>query len=146
MRKIAFILVVSLIVSSCKKDSESFGDTPEIGFNRIYPAQVKEYVDKFYIEIAYKDGNGDLGSANPDSSNITVTDTRSNLEYGFRLRDLSTPNGDPNIKGTLIIEMPPTAILDSANTTENTTFTVVVEDQKGNLSNKVETGRLTITR
>ena len=146
MRKILIIVIASFFMVSCGEDEETFSDTPEIGFIKIYPTTIKEYKDKFFIDISYKDGNGDLGSANPDKTTITVTDTRIDLDYHFRLRDLSTPNGSPNIKGTLMIEMPPTAVLEDGKTTESATFKVKMEDQNGNVSNVVTTTSVTVEK
>jgi len=146
MRKIFIIAIASLFFFSCEKEEDSFSDTPEISFVKIYPLVVKEYKDKFFIDISYKDGNGDLGSADPDKTTITVTDTRIGLDYRFRLRDLSTPNGSTNIKGVLIIEMPPTAVLGDGKTSETATFTVKMEDQKGNESNTIKTSEIKVEK
>jgi hypothetical protein len=147
MKKILYsIIFATLILSSCSKDDNSFSDTPKIGFNKIYPASVQEFKDKFFIEISYKDGNGDLGSSNPDETNIIVTDKRMGLDYKFRLRDLSTPNGNPNIEGVFVIEMPPTAIVDDNNTEESVSFDVVLTDQSGETSNIVSTSSITVLR
>lgn len=146
MKKVIIIIWVSVVFFSCGKEEDTFSDTPEIGFIKIYPAVVKEYQDKFYIDISYKDGNGDLGSADPDETTITVTDTRIDLDYHFRLRDLSTPNGSPNIKGILMIEMPPTAVLEDGKTNEIAVFTVKMEDQMGNVSNVITTGGIRVEK
>ena len=146
MRKILILFIASFFFFSCKEDEGSFSDVPEITFIKIYPTTVKEYKDKFYIDISYKDGNGDLGSADPDNTTITVTDNRMGLDYHFRLRDLSTPNGSPNIKGVLMIEMPPTAVLEDGKTSETATFSVKMEDQKGNESNTITTASIKVEK
>lgn len=146
MRKSVMIVLACLVLGACSQDPTSFTDQPEIGFMSIKPAVVKEFNDKFYIEVSYKDGDGNLGHPDPDMPSVFVTDLRSDLVYSFRLRDLSTPNGEPNIKGTLTIEMPPTAVLEEGKNSENANFSVVIKDQDGNESNVVTTSSILVEK
>lgn len=146
MRKIFVVLLASFMFQACTPEETTFSDVPEIGFISIKPAVVKEFNDKFFIEISYKDGDGNLGNPDPDEPSIYVTDLRNDLKYSFRLRDLSTPNGEPNIKGTLIIEMPPTAILTDGETSEMANFSVSISDQDGQESNVINTSSIKVEK
>ncbi len=110
MKNLLYLFAFAVVLEVVKKD-EPPGNTPKVEFLNIYPAQVKAYADKFFIEISHKDGDGNLGTNNLDTSNLYVTDTRIGLKYKFRLRDLSTPNGTPAIEGKVKIEMPPQLFL-----------------------------------
>lgn len=105
---------------------------------------VKQYQDNFYITISYEDGDGNLGSEDPDLNNVFVIDNRIGLEYAFRLRDLSTPNGSPAINGDLTIEMPPTGIVESSDLSQQADFTVYMVDAEGNKSNEETTLEITV--
>ena len=149
MRKNWWIIgLCLLVITSCKKDDDEpqFGETPSIEFVSMEPGTVKELSDKFSITIKYMDGDADLGTADPDTTNLYVVDSRNQLTYKYRIKDLSPLNGTPNIQGTLKIEMPPTGVFDENAQQETTTYSIYLYDRAGHQSNTIQTSVLTITR
>ena len=150
MRKYGYIIALTLlVVTACKKDDATepeFTETPHIEFVSIDPGTVKELSDKFSITIKYMDGDADLGTADPDTTNLYVIDARNQLTYKFRVRDLSPLKDAPNIQGTLKIEMPPTGVFDENAQQETTTYSIYLFDKAGHQSNTIQTSVLTITR
>lgn len=144
-----WVIGVLLVISACGKDEDSeseFTVTPAIEFVSIAPGTVKELSDAFNITISYKDGDADLGTADPDTTNLYIIDARNQLTYKYRIRDLSPLKDKPNIQGTLKIEMPPTGVFDENASQETTTYSIYLFDKAGHKSNTIQTSVLTITR
>ena len=131
-----------LLLGGCKKDAP-FSSTPEISFIRMYPDTVKAFADSIVFEIAYADGDGDIGENNAYKQNLFLVDQRNQLEYGFRIGRI-VADGSPAIRGTLKIVMPYINRISSQGA-ETTTFSIRLEDQAGNKSNVVSSSALMIT-
>lgn len=91
MKKIFGILSLVVILMACKKDEE-ISTTPVISFESITPSQPEAYTDEVVITISYRDGDGDLGENDADVTNCFVTDSRTGVEYAFRIPQLA-PSG-----------------------------------------------------
>jgi hypothetical protein len=143
----SFIILVVLIaqfLSCSKKDIIDTGPVPVISFRSISPAVVKQYSDSLLITLEYTDGDGDLGENATGVTNAFVTDSRNNLTYGFRIRQLAPDNNPISLKGTLIIEVPATALINTSATEENLTFSVFVKDRAGHASNTISTSQIRV--
>jgi len=136
---------MTLLLSACKKEEEEYSDIPVITFESITPGVVKQFSDSIVVKIGYIDGNGDLGENGSAVKNAFVTDSRNDLTYSFRVKQLAPTDADIIIKGSLLIILPQVALNNLIGTTETATFSVYVEDRAGNKSNVVSTSSITIT-
>lgn len=150
-------LVFLVVLSSCTKEKESFiedtpnpkiGEAPVIELLQVTPTNVKEYADSLVFVIQYTDGDGDLGTDDPDVSSIRLIDNRDPdlLFFDYSLSPRTPSGSELTIQGELNIVLNNTILLDDGNDTETTTFTITVTDRAGNVSNEVESEVITIER
>jgi hypothetical protein len=148
MKRVSYFLVLILalgFLSSCKKEEGlDTGTVPVIKFKSISPSTVRQYKDSVLITIEYTDGDGDLGENTTGVTNAYVTDSRNNLTYGFRIRQLAPDKNPISLKGTLVIEVPATALINSSATDENLSFNVFVKDRAGHASNTISTSQIKV--
>lgn len=149
MSKYSTILFLLILFFACKKkDNLIISDLPSIELVSVNKTEIKEFTDSLVFTVSYRDGNGDLGTESPDSTVIEIIDNRdpANLVFGYHLSPRS-PNGTNLIvQGQLQLVLKNIIILNSANTTESTTFSIRIKDRALNWSNKVETGQISIIR
>jgi hypothetical protein len=145
MKKVLCILLLAIWISGCKKDEEKYSDIPAITFESINPGSVQQLKDSVIVTIGYTDGNGDLGENNSAVKNAFITDSRNDLTYSFRVKQLAPNDANIIIKGRLLIVIPQVALNNLSGTSETATFSVYVEDRAGNKSNVVNTSSITIT-
>jgi uncharacterized lipoprotein YajG len=145
MRQFIVFIIITSLFSACKKDEEKYSDVPAITFESISPGIVKQFSDSVIVTIGYEDGNGDLGENGSDVKNAFVTDSRNDLTYGFRVKQLAPTDASIIIKGKLLIIVPQVALNNLIGTAETATFSIYVKDRAGNKSNVVSTSSITIT-
>lgn len=150
MREIVIVFIL-LIAFSCKKDEESspnkpIGNIPQISFVSALPNEVKEYTDSIIFIIEYLDGDGDIGYEDADSTSLYLTDNRVPFTEKYHIPPLTPAGSNITIQGQLRIVLNHTAILDSANTTETTSYSIKLKDRAGNWSNTTNTGGIKINK
>jgi len=131
-----------------KKDNLIISDLPSIELLSVNKTEIKEFTDSLVFTVSYRDGDGNLGTESPDSTVIELIDNRDpqNLVFGYHLSPRS-PNGTSLIvQGQLQLVLKNIIILNSANTTESTVFSIRIKDRAQNWSNRVETGEISIIR
>lgn len=139
------VLVLVIMTYSCSKDEVEFKATPEIEFVSISPSAVKEFQDEVSITIKYRDGDGDLGENIADVKNLFVTDNRNNVEYSFRIPELTPSGSEIAIEGNLEIDMNSLSVVGSGNS-EQVIFSVYLVDRSGNVSNVIATSAITVSK
>ncbi len=145
MRQFIVFIIITSLFSACKKDEEQYSDVPVITFESISPGTIKQFRDSVIVTIGYVDGNGDLGENGSDVKNAFVTDSRNDLTYGFRVKQLAPTDASIIIKGKLLIVIPQVALNNLTGISETATFSIYLEDRAGNKSNVVSTSSITIT-
>ena len=141
MRNLLYILLL-IFLFSCKKENP-ISDIPEIEFISISPTIVQEFSDEIIITISYFDANGDLGENNPDVENLFVKDNRNEIEYAFRIPELTPTGNEIAIQGNLDISLSNTGITDGSNS-QTTTFNIYMVDRANHQSNIVASTPITI--
>lgn len=146
-------LLTLIILFSCNK-KESADETPKgpisnipsITLINVSPKTVKEYKDSIVFVIQYLDGDGDLGTEDADTKSIFLTDNRVSLTESYHLPPLTPIGTEITIQGNLNIVLEKTALLDSSESSETTTYSIYLVDRAGNTSNTVTTETITITQ
>jgi hypothetical protein len=107
----------------------------------------EEKMIKSLFKIKYTDGNGDLGSFNPDATPIEIKDNRDeSLIFRFPLQPLSPANSNIIIQGELDIVLKNIILLDDNNQMETTNFSIRIKDEANQWSNIVSSESVTVVR
>ena len=144
MKKIIYLLI-PVVLLSCEKDEEKYSDIPEIEFVSMNPTSTIEFEDQVKIRISYQDGDGDLGTEDPDYYSLLIKDARLTDYDEYHILPLSPPDQTLQIEGEFDIVLTGLFVLDTVNS-ETTSFLVKIRDRAGNWSNEIQTGSLTINK
>jgi hypothetical protein len=145
-----FLLTLIFLLASCGKDDpdELLTEVPMIELIKVIPEsdQVQQYTDELIFTISYSDGDGDLGTEDPDVPSIELIDTRdpSVLKFDYHLSPRAPSGAEIKITGELNIVLNYTILIDENNNSETTTFKIRIKDRAGNWSYEVETGVITV--
>jgi len=153
----AVFFALLLCLASCTKESNSIIDTnpnpeisdiPAIELLQVNPTTVIQYQDSIVFRIKYIDGDGDLGTNDPDQISVELVDNRDPdlLIFGYHLSPRTPDGAELTIQGELSIVLNNSILLDSNNDTEQTTFSIRVVDRAGNWSNSVESEAIIINK
>lgn len=148
MKNILFVLSILIFTStSCVKDSDelAFELAPKIELLSISNDTIVQFTEQLVINIKYEDGDGDLGTTDPDVNSIFVQDQRLENPDEYYLGPLAPPEASISIQGTINLELSNTFLLGNGNQ-ETTVFTIHFFDRAGNQSNVIETDPITILR
>ncbi len=143
---LAFAALLIAGITACSKEKNTISPIPAIGFESVTPANVKQFTDSITFRISYKDGDGDLGENIDTVCNVFLTDSRNNVTYKYRLKQLSPTNSEIAISGFVNIKLGSVSLLDANATQESATFSIYVKDRSGNASNTVTSSAVTITK
>ena len=142
---IAYTAFTLLLVFSCKKEEEKYSTTPEIEFVSLTPSSTAEFSQNVRLVLKYKDGDGDIGTEDPDSYSLFVKDARLPKADEYHVQPLSPPGSNIQIEGELSVKLAGLFVIGS-DSTENTSFKVKLKDRAGNFSNEITTSKITITK
>jgi hypothetical protein len=152
VKKIYYPLLACFLISiwtqiSCTKrtDELSFPVEPVITLDSISQDTLIEFQDRLILHLSYQDGDGDLGTSNPDINSIFIKDSRLENADEYYLPPLAPETATISIQGTFDVELSPTFLLGNG-TEENTIFSLFLKDRAGNESNTVETSEILIVR
>ena len=99
--------------------------------------------DEYTGKGTYTDEDGNLGENNPDVHNLFVQDNRNDIEYKYRIPELSPSGSDISIEGTFNIKINGTGITDESSS-QKVNYNIYVKDRVGNKSNTITTSSITI--
>jgi len=138
------ILIVPLLFFGCKKeDLREDMDAPYISIKRITPTEVQEFNESVLLEIAYEDGNGDLGFHDPDVLSLSVQDSRLDTPDFYHIPPLAPDGEEIYIKGTFNIYLNTTFLIGNGSS-EKLEYTVRIKDRAENWSNTVTSEEITV--
>ena len=126
MKKILFILLSVLIISSCKKEDDSLFN---ISLLNTSPISLQEFQENIIVEIKFEHSEGFMGFYDPDYLSLEVKDSRLvNADY-YHLIPLNPPDNELEIKGNIKLEIDAPFILGSGNL-ETLFFTMRIQDRE----------------
>ncbi len=143
-------LLILFTVFSCKKKpveniNPPIAKEPVITLESVTPTTVHQFTDSIVFNVKFIDGDGDLGDFSADSLSLALIDNRSAaLEERFHIAPAAPVNVTVAVQGVYHIVLDHTIFLNSASTSESTTFTVHLKDRAGHWSNVVNSGTITI--
>jgi hypothetical protein len=118
---------------------------PAIRIVRVSPTELAEFSDRITVELGYEDGDGDMGSLNPDELMLEVQDDRLELPDFYFVPPLSPPGSNVPIRGVLLFRLNGTFLFGNG-AYEETRFTIRLRDRSGFWSNTVVTPVVRINR
>ncbi|MFT4665854.1 MAG: hypothetical protein ACI8YQ_001409 [Polaribacter sp.] len=154
--KILSLLICLFLVSACTKqlddkiiegnENPEIGESPVIELLSMSATTIKAYSDTLTFKISYLDGDGDIGTDDPDVNSIELVDNRNaeQFVFGYHLSPRTPEGSNLIIQGELDIVLNNSILLDDTNESEATTFSIRLKDRAGNWSNVLETGEVTI--
>ena len=142
MKKILFILLSVLIISSCKKEDDSLFNISLLSTSSI---SLQEFQENIIVEIEYEHFKGFMGFYDPDYLSLEVKDSRlANSDY-YHLIPLNPPDNELEIKGIIKLEIDAPFILGSGNL-ETLFFTIRIQDREEEWSNDISTPLISVSR
>jgi len=145
MNKLIILSLSLMVLFSCKKEDEAYSDTPEIEFVSLTPTSTSEFSQDIKLVISYKDGDGDIGTDDPDEYTLLIHDARLPAADEYHIQPLTPPNQSIQIEGDLKINLAGLFVLGN-DSTESTRFTIKLRDRAGNWSNSVTSTSITVNK
>jgi hypothetical protein len=131
------LFLVFALSGGCKKEA-TIERIPTLEFVSISESEVIEFTNAVEVVIKFTDGDGDLGSPNPDVNTLRVKDSRL-LNYDWYHVPPMTPDLEElQIEGSYTVTLNPLFILGNGDA-EEATFTLQIKDRAGNWSNAIVT-------
>jgi hypothetical protein len=146
MIKNIFYCLIFLSFISCKDDDSEVSNTPILEFVDITPSSITEFQEEVTLTIKYKDGDGDLGENDPDIKNLFITDQRNNVQYSYRIPQLSPSGSSITIEGNLEVDLNSLSVVSSADSSEAVVFDIYIVDRSGNQSNTINSTAITVSK
>jgi hypothetical protein len=106
---------------------------------------VQEFTDTVLISFNYYDFNGDLGHPDPNITSLSVKDSRLQDADLYHVIPLSPEGSNVPIQGRMTVQLNNLFILGN-DTVEDLMFEVLMQDQKGNWSNLLESDTISVYR
>ena len=102
MKKILLILITIIMISSCKKQDDTFFNISIISTN---PTSLQEFQENIVVEIEFEHSKGFMGFYDPDYLSLEVKDSRlQNADY-YHLIPLIPPDNELAIQGIIKLEI-----------------------------------------
>jgi hypothetical protein len=140
------ISVVLILFSACEKDEfRQLSIVPEIELLSVSKDTIIEFADVLNIEIAYQDGDGDIGFEQSNQYALFVRDIRLAEFDGFYIGPILAPGVSAPIIGTFNVELPSLFIFGNTES-EQTRFEIKLVDRANNESNIITTPYILIQK
>ena len=142
MKKILFVLLSVLLISSCKKEDDSLFN---ISLLSTSPISLQEFQENIIVKIEFEHSKGFMGFYDPDYLSLEVKDSRlQNADY-YHLIPLNPPDNELELKGIVKLEIDAPFLLGSGNL-ETLFFTIRIQDREEEWSNEVSTPLISVSR
>ena len=130
---------------ACETTSETpaFSTVPEIRLVEVSGTELVAFEDSLRLRITYQDGDGDLGSSDPNEELITVRDSRLNEADSYYLPPLAPEGSVVSIRGEVDLVLPPFFLLGNADR-ETVELTITFTDRAGQSSNALQTAVMVV--
>ena len=144
-RFVLFSIVLFSLSCETVSDELSFDRVPKIRIIEASHNSLVQFQDSPVLKIEYEDGDGDLGTSDPDVNSILVQDSRLENPDEYYLPPLAPEGAEVSITGTFNLVLLPTFLLGNG-TEEKVIFSIKLFDRAGNVSNEVETEEITVVK
>jgi len=150
VKSFMYSLISSLLLTVCFStcvNPPDFSSTPEIEFVSVSKNIIREQSDSINLVFSFKDGDGDLGVNQKDTStNTFITDIRSGKKpftYTYRLPYISAKGSIKDISGEVTINIPGVTCV-PGKTIDTILYRIQIKDRSGHYSNIVESDKIVV--
>ncbi|MBK6626696.1 MAG: hypothetical protein IPG35_03765 [Flavobacteriales bacterium] len=140
--RIVIAIILASVLASCRKEAV-LDPVPEIVLVSAGPQQVVAFDEPVILRFTYADGDGDLGTDDPDAYTLWVKDSRLGTADGYHIPPLAPPDAEVAIRGELEVELTPLFLLGNSGQ-EVMTYSFHITDRAGNRSNELTTPAITV--
>jgi hypothetical protein len=144
MRTLITAAGLLVLLMACRKEEVAVS-APEIALVDVAPVQVVQFGERVRVRFSYKDADGDLGEADPDTPALEVKEARLAQPDFYHVPPIAPEGGSLSVQGELEVELNALFLLGNG-TQETTTYTLRVRDRAGNWSNTITTPTITIVQ
>ncbi|MCB0705935.1 MAG: hypothetical protein KDC34_11520 [Saprospiraceae bacterium] len=145
--KLRLIVPLLLLISACEKIVEDpvFSEVPAIVLLEVSQDTIVQFTEQLIVTIQYEDGDGDLGTSDPDINSIFVQDSRLEEADEYYLPPLAPEDATISITGSFDLKLSPTFLLGNG-TQEISELSIYLIDRAGNKSNTLKAGPIIIKK
>jgi len=145
-KRLLWVPVFIALFNACTNPPD-FSEVPEIEFVSVNKVLIHEQQDSINLVFSFKDGDGDLGVNQSDtSSNTFITDIRSGKKpftYLYRLPYVSSKGSIKAISGQVSINIPGVTCV-PGKTIDTILYRIQIIDRAGHYSNIIESEKIVV--
>ncbi|MBR9922015.1 MAG: hypothetical protein GYB31_14335 [Bacteroidetes bacterium] len=142
---VLFLLLLFLTACETITDDPVFDEVPAIYFEGVSQDTIVQFTEQLIVSIRYEDGDGNLGTSDPDINSIFVQDSRLENPDEYYLPPLAPEDAQISITGTYNLKLSPTFLLGNGSQ-EIMDLEIYMVDRAGNQSNKINTGQIIVKK
>ena len=138
-----FLVITSLLFSSCKKDDEE--TIFRINLIDTFPVEIIEFQENIYVRLSYQHPEGYIGFSDPDYLSLEIKDSRLSQADYYHIIPVTPPNNSLSVTGELLVEIDSPFVFGNGSV-ELVNFTIRIQDQNLVWSNEIITPNISVNK
>ena len=138
-----FLVITSLLFSSCKKDEEE--TIFRINLIDTFPVEIIEFQENIYVRLSYQHPEGYIGFSDPDYLSLEVKDSRLSQADYYHVIPVTPPDNSLYVTGELLVEIDSPFVFGNGSV-ELVNFTIRIQDQNLVWSNEIITPNISVNK
>ena len=138
-----FLVITSLLFSSCKKDDEE--TIFRINLIDTFPVEIIEFQENIYVRLSYQHPEGYIGFSDPDYLSLEIKDSRLSQADYYHIIPVTPPNNSLSVTGELLVEIDSPFVFGNGSV-ELVNFTIRIQDQNLVWSNEIVTPNISVNK
>ena len=138
-----FLVITSLLFSSCKKDDEE--TIFRINLIDTFPVEIIEFQENIYVRLSYQHPEGYIGFSDPDYLSLEIKDSRLSQADYYHIIPATPPNNSLSVTGELLVEIDSPFVFGNGSV-ELVNFTIRIQDQNLVWSNEIITPNISVNK
>jgi len=138
-----FLVITSLLFSSCKKDEEE--TIFRINLIDAFPVEIIEFQENIYVRLSYQHPEGYIGFSDPDYLSLEVKDSRLSQADYYHIIPVTPPDNSLSVTGELLVEIDSPFVFGNGSV-ELVNFTIRIQDQNLVWSNEIVTPNISVNK
>ena len=138
-----FLVITSLLFSSCKKDEEE--TIFRINLIDAFPVEIIEFQENIYVRLSYQHPEGYIGFSDPDYLSLEVKDSRLSQADYYHIVPVTPPDNSLSVTGELLVEIDSPFVFGNGSV-ELVNFTIRIQDQNLVWSNEIVTPNISVNK
>ncbi len=138
-----FLVITSLLFSSCKKDEEE--TIFRINLIDTFPVEIIEFQENIYVRLSYQHPEGYICFSDPDYLSLEIKDSRLSQADYYHIIPVTPPNNSLSVTGELLVEIDSPFVFGNGSV-ELVNFTIRIQDQNLVWSNEIVTPNISVNK